>query len=632
MTRIAASSRRPLAALFFFCLTCPALLVAQADNPVFSEVIDVEVYNLEVVVTDKQGEPISGLTRDDFEVFEDGQPVELTNFYAVERMAPPTEDAAEVTDRPAGATRTLSLVVFVDNINIRPENRKLMFENLRSDLGQVMVPGTQVMLAAMNNRIEVMHPFTDDATKILAALDELERQTSIGALIDGERRNFMSRVARASTRGMRCNRTRPPGSGSGGGGGGGGGLGTDPTFDNAVREAQDLAQTVRTLGEQRYQAARGTIGSLAAFSDTLGGLPGRKALLYLSDGIPTRPAESLGEAWIAKYDQWFQQNENAIRNCSRYPEAVADLTRARTGSNTSSFNLESEFDRLTVRASDNRVAFYPISNSGRNAAMISAANTGSSDGGSSQVMRSAMIAESMSRDGSMLQMAEDTGGRALTGNANVGKLLDQANRDFTSFYSLGYTPPKRSKDDVSFHEIKVKVKREDVKTRHIKGYHAKTWRDRLADMTVASALYDLEANPLGIQLQTGDTERLGGRFKVPVLVQIPFNQIQMVSDGGKYSASLSILVVVRDNKGGFSKPRRFDLPIEIPNAQILNALQQMAAYPIELELKKGDRRVAVAVRDHIGQTASTLKLDFDFGGGGKKKKDRKSRKNRRAKG
>ncbi len=619
-----------LAILLVTGLAGPTPLAAQTDSAIFSDVIDVEVFNLEVVVTDKKGQAITGLTRDDFEIFEDGQPVELTNFFAVENLAPLSGDDVpdgDVTDRPAGATRQLNLVVFVDNLNIRPENRKLLFENLRKDLEQAMAPGTQVMLASMNNRIEIMQPYTADAGQIFAALDTLEKQTSINALLEGERRTFMSRLTRASTRGMRCNRTRPPGSP----GSGGGATSGDPIFENAIREAQDLAQVVRNLGEQRYNAARGTIGSLAAFSDTLGGLPGRKALLYLSDGIPIRPAESIGEAWIAKYDQWFQQNENAIRNCSRYPEAVADLTRALTGSGISGFNLESEFDRLTIRASDNRVAIYPVSNSGRNSTMISAANSGSSDGGSSQVMRSAMIAEAVSRDSSLLQMAEDTGGRALTGNATVGELLNQASSDFTTFYSLGYTPPERAKDN-KFHKIEVTVSRDGARTRHAKGYHAKTWRDRLVDMTIASALYDLEANPLGIQLQTGETQRNGARFKVPVLVQIPFREIQMVSDGGKYNGSLSILVVVRDNKGGFSKPRRFDLPIEIPNAQILNARQQMAAFPIDLDLKKGDRRVAIAVRDHLGQTASALKLEFDFGGGDAGSKKGKKAKKKRAKG
>jgi hypothetical protein len=243
-----------------------------------------------------------------------------------------------------------------------------------------------------------------------------------------------------------------------------------------------------------------------------------------------------------------------------------------------------------------------------------------------------MVAESMSRDGGLLQMADDTGGLAFTGNANVGELVRRLNADFQTFYSLGYTPPERDRKerDNEFFKIEVKVKRQGVDVRHAGGYRDRTWRDRLGDLTVTSALYELESNPLGIQVQRGEIQRQGGRFKVPVLVQIPLGQVQMVSDGGKYKASLSILVVVKDAKGGFSKPRRFDLPIEVPNAQILQARQQAAGFPVDLEMKKDDQVVAVSVRDHIGQMASVLNLTVDLGGGksDSKKKKKKGRKGR----
>ncbi len=614
-----------------------APLAAQDGDAVFSDTIDVEVVNVEVVVSDKDGQPVKGLTREDFRVFEDGQPVELTNFYAVEQPLVAvgerevSGEAEADPERPAGGTRDLSLVIFVDNLNIRPENRKLLFENLRSRLAESAVAGTRTMVAAMNNRVEVVQPFTRDLDQVFAALDAMEKETSIHALLDGERRMFLSQLTRASLRDGQCGRNRPPSSSSSGGGSGGGGTVGDPLFDEAIRTARDLALNVRSLGEQRYQAARGTIASLAAFSDTLGGLPGRKALLYLSDGIPVRPADSMAEAWAGKYDQWLQQNESAIRNCSRYPEAVADLQRAVTAAGSSEFDLHSDFDRLTARASDNRLAIYPVSNSGRQSSMVSASIGGGVDGGSGQAMRGAMVTESMSRDASVLQLAEDTGGQALTGNANVGELLERVADDFSTFYSLGYAPPAgkgRGEDDESFRKIEVKVARDGASVRHVKGYHARSWRDRLGDMTAAAALFELESNPLGIQLHKGEPQRLGGRFKVPIMVQIPLGNLQMVSDGENYNANLSLLVVVLDDKGGFSQPRRFDLPIKIPNAQILQARQQAAGYPVELEMKKDARRVAVGVRDHLGQTASCLKLDFDFGGGGdkKSKKSKKSKK------
>ncbi len=605
-------------------------LAAQDGDPVFSDVIDVRVVNVEVLVLDKQGEPITGLTRDDFEILEDGEPMELVNFYPVEGTTAHL-DAGSVAssvsgemgspELPSGSTQGLNLVVFIDNLHIRPENRKLLFEKLRKRLEEPLVPGSRIMLAAMGNRVEVLHPFTEEIDQVLAALDQIEKHASLSALMDGDRRMFMSRLARASTYGINCNRTRPPGSP------GGGAAPTDPKFDSTVREAQNLAVTIRNIAEQRYQVSRASINSLSAFSETLGGLPGRKAMLYLSDGIPVRPADSFAEAWIAKFDLWYQQNEGAIRNCSNVPEAIGDLQRALTGSSSSNFDLHSEFTRLTERASDNRVAFYPISNGGRGSSFISASNPSSSDG-SSQMMRNAMVADRISRDASVLQMADDTGGRAFTGNANIGELIDRAGQDFSHFYSLGYTPPER-KPDNAFHKIKVKVHRDGAKTRHIKGYQDKNWRDRLGDMTIAAALYDLEANPLGIQLQAGEMTQQGNRFKVPVMVQIPFRKIAMLDNGEKADAKLSLLVVVRDDQGGFSQPRRFDLPISIPSAQVAQAREQAAAYPLELDMKKGDQRVAIGIRDHIGQTSSTLKLDFDTGSSDPPKKGKKGKKSKK---
>ncbi len=624
--RSTAARPAPLApaAFLVLALIVGGPLTAQQQGTGFTDTIDVNVVNVEVVVTSKDGQPITGLTREDFEIFEDGQPMELTNFYAIDdggaRLGTgqvPEAEAEALPSRRSGGTRRLNLVVFVDNLNIRPENRKLLFENLREKLHADAVPGSRVMVVAMNNRVQVVEPFTQDLDRIFAALDGMERQTSIHALLDSERRMFMSRLARGDVGDYPCNRRSSSsssggggGSGSSGGGGGGGfgGGGSGPDFDHAIRDAHDLAQTVRHLGEQRFQAARGTVQSLQFFSDTLGGLPGRKALLYLSDGIPIRPADSLAEAWIAKYDQWFQQHESAIRNCSRYASAIPDLQRASTGSGTHNFDLHSDFNRLTEKASDNRVAFYPISNHGRNSAFISAEVPGGMDGQSGTMIRSAMIAESHSRAASLLQMADDTGGQALTGNANVGKLLDRVRQDFSTFYSLGYTAPEAKRDN-AFHKIEVKVRQGGVRVRHVSGRKDKTWVDRLGEMTAAAALYELESNPLGIQLQPGEPVREGNRFKVPILVQIPLGEIQMVSDGDKYKADLALLVVVRDSQGGFSPPRQFDLPIEIPAAQILQARQQAAGYPLELEMKKNARVVAIRVRDTIGETVSVVKLD-----------------------
>ncbi len=638
---------------FLLTVLCGSIIAvapssAQQTSTSFTESIDVDLINVEVVVTDKQGEPITDLTRDDFEIFEDGQAMEVTNFYvakghAVENpqaspnASQPPPVAATLTPaapdaeapRPAGVTPRLNLILFVDNVNIQPTNRKLLFENLRQELRDGALVDSRVMLVAMNRRIEVMEPFTDDIERVFAALEVMEKQSSIHALVDSQHRLFLSRLARSDIQDFPCsqpNRPPPPppsgtGTATGPGTGGGSRLGGSGSsaFRAALRDAEDLASDVIRLGEQRYQTARSTVQALQFFTDTLGGLPGRKALIYLSDGIPMRPAESLSEAWIAKYALWIQQHADCIDSFSG-----SALSRATTGSGVRQFNLRGDLSRLRERASDNKVTFYPISNHGRGGTLISAEVPGSTDGASGTMIRSAMIAEAQDRTATLLQMAEDTGGQALTGNANIGELIRRLNQDFSSFYSLGYTAPtvtgedgkrKGGKRDNTYHKIEVKVRREGAKVRHVAGRRDKSWVDRLGDMTAAAALFGLEANPLGIQLQRGEPVPDGKRFKVPILVQIPFNQIEMLNHGESYSADLTLLVVVRDDKGGFSQPRRIDLPVEIPQAQIEQARQQSAAYPLELNMKKNAQVVAVGVRDNIAQTASSVTLDYDFGGG-----------------
>src|SRR5579884_3288483 len=52
--------------------------------PKLTETIDVRVINVDVVVTDKKGNAITGLKPEDFELYENGVPKKITNFYEVE--------------------------------------------------------------------------------------------------------------------------------------------------------------------------------------------------------------------------------------------------------------------------------------------------------------------------------------------------------------------------------------------------------------------------------------------------------------------------------------------------------------------------------------------------------------------
>ncbi len=637
----------------------------QGEEPegqrLFFDAIDVDVVNVEVVVTDKKGLPITGLARDDFEIFENGRPVELVNFHEVRGIAQevPEDEASAPGDGSAldAANRRGSqrLVILVDNMNISPQNRKLLFTRLREHLRESWgdTPELrQAMLATLDRRLEIVLPFTSDRERLLAALEAVERQGSSHALLDGDRRMFITRLQRASVRSFRPQRAEVQGNFLEAGG--------DPDFDDAVRVALDLALNVRTLGEQRYRKVKATIDTLRRFCAALGGMPERKALVYLSDGLPLRPADSLAEAWTGKFQSWALQNAGDIRNGSVYPEADQTFQRVMNSLASSEFDLRHELHRLTDDASAQRVAIYPISVYDRSPEFLSASvGGGGITSGSGSMMRRAQELEGFTRDASLLRLAQETGGQALIRSANIGELLDRVDRDFTSYYALGYAPPlpeeeeepseeatgdpgktgkqgkagknRKGKGNATqaegakarkakagryeeFRETEVKVQRDGVLVRHGKGYNPRSWRQRLGAMTLASALFEVESNPLGVELEPGDATREGDRFRVPILLTVPFDQIRMVYHEDQYIAQLTAVVVIRsEGDGGLSEPRRIDFPIKISGRRILEAVQQLAGYVLELEFDQGPQRIAVGLRDHFARTEATVNLGIMVG-------------------
>src|SRR3954452_12875404 len=70
--------------------------------PPLVEKIDVSVVNVDVTVTDRHGQPVAGLTRNDFEIFEDGKPQTITNFYLVENAGVHEATNAAAETKPPG--------------------------------------------------------------------------------------------------------------------------------------------------------------------------------------------------------------------------------------------------------------------------------------------------------------------------------------------------------------------------------------------------------------------------------------------------------------------------------------------------------------------------------------------------
>lgn len=563
---------------------------AQEDASLFFDAVDVFVVNVEVIVTDSDGQPITGLSREDFEVFEDGELVDVANFFAVEgrQALLPGEDRGLAPElAPTPETQRLNLVVFVDNLNMRPENRNLIFGKLREHLEQGLDARDRVMLVSMNDSVKVVQTFTNDRESLLGTLEQLEKKTGAHMRTDAQQRVLLRKLQSAK---LPIFDPMDPG-----------------PFETAEFDARQLATELRLLAEARFQKVQRTVGTLGQFTDSLAGMRGRKAILYVSDGLPLRGADSLSQAWVNKFETWITTEDADLRRELQELLLLGGSTR---------FDASRRFEELVVHASANQVAFYPISNGGRTArSRVSAEfEGGGATNGNGPMSQDVLALEASSQNASLLILAEGTGGVAFTNTTNIGGLLDRMGDDFSTFYSLGYTPIRAP--DSEFHKVEIKVKRADAKVRHLKGYRQKDPAAHLEDLTLSALHYDLEDNQLEVRLDPGEQVPLkGNRFTVPVLVKIPFEKLLLVPHEEFHKARVSIYVVARNEKnGGVSPVRRIEVPIEIPNGQMLEALSQVATYPLQLEMKRGHQRISVGVRDDLANIDSTINIDINVGG------------------
>src|SRR5688500_16520784 len=150
-----------------------AMVFALQQAPL-SEVIEVRRHNVDVIVTDHEGNHVRGLRASDFQLLEDGALQEITNFaeYDDNAAAPSTTTAAATaTTAPASPAPARRLVFFIDDMSMNPRSRALLTEQATAMLERTMRPGDEgavVRPPAGAKAIDLI--FTSDRAKLREAL------------------------------------------------------------------------------------------------------------------------------------------------------------------------------------------------------------------------------------------------------------------------------------------------------------------------------------------------------------------------------------------------------------------------------------------------------------------------------
>lgn len=582
---LAAASRIGAALLCAACVWTPMAQAQEEPTSLFIDRVDVNLINVEVFVTDRGGNRVNDLSIDDFEILEDGRPVEITNFYSTARanraVSGFDRDREMVTSREVPATEVipkeqqLSLAVYVDNFNIRADNRTRVLRDVGRFVEDRVRQGDRVALISHGLTVDPVVPFTDDLVALARGVEKISKETTYGQSLDAAKR----RVRRTIVGNL--GRRAAPG-----------------------QEAGNARDEIRSYVQQVQSESRRTVNALEGVLRSMSGLPGRKALLYVSDGLEQRAGAELYEYYIDQF--------------GASPTASFSPTAEILNSDQSDL-----FDAITQQANAGQVTLYTLHAMGSPMRRsVSAENTPASLSNRGTGMAEAIELDNVQEP--LVEMAAATGGGTILNTSNFAGAFEELSKDFDSLYSLGYA--SRTGGDGRFHKIEVRMKDPNLKARHRNGYLDKAEEDRVADRTYSSLILNVESNPLNLTVDFGEPEKTGrNKFHLPLLVRIPFDGITMLPGADQHEGRLRIFLAVQDEEGGVSGLQEVPYPVRVPNGEVESTVGKEMGYAGKLLLRPGLAKVAIGVWDEVSGTESFVHKSVRVGKKGKKNKKKKNR-------
>jgi VWFA-related protein len=418
------------------------LVRAHAQTPQSTFQAEVNLIEVDAIVTDEQGNSVLGLTIDDFELFDDGQQQKIAAFSYVDipLQIPPEFPGVEkpvpvdVRSNQEPVSGRMYVIV-LDDMNIDALRTAIVRKYAREFVEAYFGAGDIAAVTYTSGRVDASQDFTSDAQLLLASIDKFIGRGLRSAAMESLEKFYQDRLT----------------------------LELDPSTQ-AISQSEELAKLaadmqdsrMRTLGQtakptvditdfERAQRVTTVLDAVKVLADALAPVRGRrKAVLMFSEGFGYQLTEPFGM------------------------RSVTDVLRATQ-------------DTLTAAARAN-VNFYTIDPRG----LVGAGTdfmqmTGPGmPGGATQL---AVLDELRRTQDSLRVLAEETGGFATIDANSLTSAFDRLVDSNSRYYVLGYTPPDAARDG-RFHKIDLRTKRPGLKVTARRGYatpRAQTVEDRKRD-------------------------------------------------------------------------------------------------------------------------------------------------------
>ena len=580
------------------------LTLAQRD-PVPSFRAQSELVLVDLVVTDKQGNFVRNLRPDQIRVFEDGKRQRISYFDLRRRAGPDDPLGEEVARRqrraaipfssdfdrsvPAARVDQGHFVFLLDMPSLSFDGMQRVKQSIRDFARSQFNPKDRFMLATIRPSFRLDLPFTTNIAELERVLEQTSDQYNESQSIAG----FTVVVEEIFGRLENVVRL-----GAAIAGGGAGSDGLDPNLKGAIsRVASEGRQLLAGL-EMRTDFS---CAAIAAVSRHLRTLPGRKHLIYFSNGYPLDAARTI--AGIIKQ----RAMDFAPGQVTGIHLAVSSFM-AGTGRSS---DLRSKLMAAVDQANRSRVSIYSIDPRGL---MVPAIADASVKGSVSYIYNSVSTEDITAPRQFLSSLSLETGGLWFADDNDLGHGMRKAYKDSREHYLLGYVPSSPRKVG-KFHEIKVKVKRKGLKLRYRTGY---TEEDPIEATTVdlanAFKFPDLFRD---FPVDTVVSQREG---KLKVEARIPTEAFSFSSEGEQHRCVVEMFGALLDGSGKWvGEDLLFAKRIELDFSQqeLENFHRYKGFVPVaEQDAPEGAHDLVVVVRQiPSGQMAtSTHKIAFEFEG------------------
>ena len=545
----------------------------------FTLKVPVEVVVVNAIVTDRDGKPITDLTADDFEVFENRKKQTIQSFSREIHQSPQsslTWGSAVGAEEPAAEAspekpRLLSLVI--DDLTYPPVgtlNRTI--QAIRGFVERGLNAGNYISIVTASRGYFV--PFTQDSELLLAEIDRIHKKLDFTpsmnhpgcvTMTDAQAEEIHVVSAAPGIRAFDVAMTEAENCGIGG-------ASANPPNDGQrarVRSTsldptqQAVEAYVRTLASQHLSLkkarTRRLLDVLRGHIRSLGPVEAHKSMVLLSAGF---------------------------------------LHRA----------LRYELERLVDMALKTGMIFNTIRSTGLETSSLYDVSEGHSG---LRLDKALLVTEDRRQKGMSLEyLARATGGTYFKDNNDLGAGLRQVvDRQF-SYYVLSYaTAPK--KPDGRYYRLRVNVSRPGVRVTHRKGFHAP--KERLSPeeqkkkemLEAMRAPTDLREVPLQMSYHTSRLD--GDTYRLELVTRLGFKDLPFLVEEGKRINRINLAVVAFDDQekyvGGDEKAWNF----ELVDSSYQALLQSGLTSKVVLEVPAGRYLVKVAARENLNAGLGSLR-------------------------